>query len=201
MSNWVTLQIIILFSINTQESLTSVSRLGWFSTVLLFSSCSHSIPALVFTVFEILQPTCLCLYAKAGNVLSAFVWLIYHLVISKFSDGLNQKFWKDLEFSSTSEWMDEPVWWEEWHLSHWKYVRQIRFAYSSWGWVYENFKDEVTCTFSYDERVREHEICENILVIPRWACQTAKAELVVWRKLVNVFTLNRRISVQEKRFN
>lgn len=51
--------------------------------------------------------------------------------------------------------------------------------------------------FSYDGSVREHEICENVLVMPVWICQTAKAMLVVWRKKA----LNRRISVQEKHFH
>lgn len=73
----------------------------------------------------------------------------------------------------------------------------IYFAYSSWAWVYKAFKSEVSCMFSYDGSVREHEICENVLVMPLWICQAAKAMLVVWRKKA----LNRRISVQEKHFH
>lgn len=61
-----------------------------------------------------------------------------------------------------------------------RYVRLNDFAYSSW--VYEAFKGELSRMFSYDGRVREHEICENILVMPIWTCQAAKVMLVVWRK-------------------
>lgn len=52
---------------------------------------------------------------------------------------------------------------------------KIIFAYNSSVSVYQAFKGGLSRMFTYDRRVREDEICENVLVMPIQTCQAAKA--------------------------
>lgn len=145
--------------------------------------CPPASVALVLTAFEILQPTCLHLYAKVGNVLSSFVQLASCLLISKISDSLNQKLWEYSEFSSTSGgtdgWLDQCSE-RNVFFDIARYVGLINFAYGSCAWIYESFRGELSCMFSHHGRAREHQICEvifGIINMDFWSYQGN----VVWR--------------------
>lgn len=150
MSNWFPLQIILPFSKNMQDSITSISQIG------LLHCCAVTFypPATVALVLQYLkscsQPAFTCMPGWEMSYHRLCNWPTTNDLKTKFPDSLNQWLWEYSEFSSTSGWTDRWVDQGSERNDFYaiaRYVGLIYFAYGSWARVYEAFKGEVSCVF------------------------------------------------------